>query len=138
MTPDIVTGLQPWHLEGSIEDQDYFWKNSNGMKKRYPMGPTCTYKGRQVPCCVVCNETDTITSSILLSVLKHIDKYAPLKRSPGNYRFIVLDRHRSRLDEALLIYMNTEETQWIGCIGVPYNTKIWQAGDDENSTDCIQ
>ena len=66
-------------LKSSIENPDCFWKNSNGMTKKYPMGPTCTYEGRQVPCCAVCNKMSTVMSSILLNVIKYIDKYAPLK-----------------------------------------------------------
>ena len=47
--PLIETGLDlEAEVEGNEEDDDFFAKNS-GKEKRFPMRPTCTFKGKEIP-----------------------------------------------------------------------------------------
>ena len=61
---DVETGIDIFVDEvGSIEDEDYFEKNF-GEGKRFPGGPTCTYKGQKVPCMVRWNKGGGMTTTI--------------------------------------------------------------------------
>ena len=97
----------------------------------YPYGPICEYMYQYIPCLVAVNETGTITSSIIVPIMKHIDKHAPLHRTATTSRFLLFDGHQTRFQEYFLVYANTPETKWVCCIGLPYNTKFWQVGDAE-------
>jgi hypothetical protein len=43
--------------------------------------------------------------------------------------FPPLDSHCSRFDLPLLEYINHDDHKWTTCIGTPYGTNKWQAGD---------
>ena len=46
----VETGMDCFAKKnGVITDEDFFLKNM-GPGKLYPTGPTCTYKGKEVPC----------------------------------------------------------------------------------------
>ena len=122
-----IMGLQPW--ASIVGDPSInFEENSNGPEKYYPYGPTCTVFGRSVPTIVTCSESGSITSNILMECVKHIDKCLELDRSEVT-PFLLLNGHGSRFELPFLDYVNSEETKWTVCIGVPYGTNLWQVGD---------
>ena len=67
MRPEVVTGLDLFATkEGNEEDPDFLEKNT-GPGKIYPYGPSCWFKGKEVPC-VICNtESGSITSELLVN-----------------------------------------------------------------------
>ncbi len=122
-----IMGLQPWATtigDPSINFED----NSHGPNKYYPYGPTCIVKGRSVPAVVTYSESGSITSDILMQVLKHLDTNLCFDRTEA-MPFLLLDGHGSRFELPFLEYVNSADTKWTVCIGVPYGTNLWQVGD---------
>jgi hypothetical protein len=129
MKPEVVTGLDLFATKIGNETDDYFILNNTGSGKLYPNGPTCQFKGKEVPC-VVCNtENGSITSELLVSFLKHMDALNLFPRDNGVMPFLLLDGHGSRLELPFLKYINEPQHNWIVCIGVPYGTSYWQVAD---------
>ena len=96
------------------------------------MGPTCTYRGIEIPCLIRWTENRSITSSILCDILKELDhkKIFP-REEQGCKPFFFVDGHSSRFEVPFLQYINNKEHEWVVCIGVPYGTSLWQVGDAE-------
>ena len=69
--------------------------NNYGTNKVMQEGTTCLYKGKQIACFVACSPKASITSKILVDMLKHIDKQDLWKRENGENPFLVLDGHGS-------------------------------------------
>jgi hypothetical protein len=129
MKPEVVTGLDLFATKIGHETDDDFILNNTGPGKLYPNGPTCQFKGKEVPC-VVCNtENGSITSELLVSFLKHMDALNLFPRDDGVQPFLLLDGHGSRLELPFLQYINEPQHNWIVCIGVPYGTSYWQVAD---------
>jgi len=121
-------GLQPW-AENIIGDPSIqIEENSYGSDKYYPYGPTCNVSGKTVPTFVTCSESGSITSQILMDTLRHIDTCLEWDRTEAT-PFLLLDGHGSRFELPFLDYVNSPETKWTVCIGVPYGTNLWQVGD---------
>ena len=79
--------------EGNVSDDDYFQRNSKG--KRYPGGPTCTFQGVEVPCLTRWSKKGSITSEILVNILKMLDHLGVFDCSKGSCPFLLLDGHGS-------------------------------------------
>ena len=127
---DAVTGVNVFAQKVGDEADPDFVKNNTGPGKLYPLGPTCEFKGKQVPCVVAHTESGSITSELLASFLKHMDDIQVFPRDDPNVKpFLLLDGHGSRLELPFLTYVNTEAHPWVVCIGVPYGTLYWQVGD---------
>ena len=93
-------------------------------------GPTCTFRGKKLPCFVACSKNASITSEILTDMLAFIDKQNVYDRTRTSKRpFLILDGHHSRLELPFLQYINNPETEWRCCIGVPYGSHFWQVAD---------
>ena len=52
--------------------------------------------------------------------------------------FVLLDGYGSRFDLEVLEYINSVETNWRVCIGVPYGTSYWQVGDSIEQNGCFK
>ncbi|KAI2495838.1 hypothetical protein MHU86_18670 [Fragilaria crotonensis] len=52
--------------------------------------------------------------------------------------FLLLDGHGSRFDLQFLEYINSRDTMWKACIGVPYGTSYWQVGDSTEQNGCFK
>jgi hypothetical protein len=130
MRPEVVTGLDLFATKiGEESDLDFAEKNT-GEGKMYPNGPTCQFKGKEVPCMVCNTESGSITSELLVSFLKHMDHLNLFPRDDDVFPFLLLDGHGSRLELPFLQYVNTSlEHKWVVCIGVPYGTSYWQVAD---------
>jgi len=119
--------IQP---KGDPNDPDFILKNS-GKGCYLPGGPECWYKGKKVPALVRWHESGSITSQILVEILKTLDLYNLFPRNDGVKPFLLLDGHGSRLELPFLQYINNPADHWIVCIGVPYGTSLWQVGDSK-------
>jgi hypothetical protein len=81
--PEVATGLDIFApVVGDERDDDFFIKNS-GEGKRFPLGPTCTYHGKEVPCAIACSESGSITSSLLAGFLEVMDELDLFPRVEG-------------------------------------------------------
>jgi hypothetical protein len=129
MKPEVVTGLDVFAKKNGEESDDDFIANNTGPGKIYPNGPTCVFKGKEVPCMVCNTESGSITSELLVSFLKHMDDLEIFPRDDGVKPFLLLDGHGSRLELPFLHYINDPDHEWIVCIGVPYGTSYWQVAD---------
>jgi hypothetical protein len=101
----VRMGLQPWcdveeDLMKNLEE------NSNGLDKYFPFGPTCSVNGKDIPCYVTTAENGSITSEILVNVLKHIDSFNVFDCTEA-YPFLLLDGHGSRFAEDFLTNFKT-------------------------------
>ena len=118
---------------GDLEkDGQYeFFRNNFGKGKLFPSGPTCTYKGKDVPCFVRFCDKGGMSGEILTEIFKTLDDLQLFDedRENGLVPFMLLDGHQSRFDLEFLRYINTYPHRWNVCIGVPYGTAIWQVGD---------
>lgn len=90
-------------------------------------GPTCHYRGVDVPCFVCCSPHGGITSELLVEMLKVMDGLNLFPRVNGKRPMLLLDGHQSRLQLPFLQYIR--DNDWCVCIGVPYGTHWWQVGD---------
>jgi hypothetical protein len=79
-------------------------------------------------CC--CSESGSIAAHLLVQMLKTLDELNVFDRSEDDIPpFLLLDGYGSRFDLEVLEYVNSVETNWRVCIGVPYGTSYWQVGD---------
>ena len=101
-------------------------------------GPTCTYKGKEVPCFVTYSPKASITSDILTEMLKRMDDLKLFEHCPAQRPFLLLDGHHSRLELPFLEYITNEFHRWHVCIGVPYGTHIWQLADSTEQNGCFK
>lgn len=68
---EVMSGVDVFdRVYGDPRDADYVSKNS-GPGRKYPMGPTCKFRGVDVPCFVRFSTSGGITSSILTDIFKH-------------------------------------------------------------------
>jgi hypothetical protein len=68
----------------------------------------------------------------------HIDDCKVFDRSFGLNPFLLLDGYGSRFELEFLGYINTKETKWHCCIGLPYGTSYWQVGDSSEQNGCFK
>ena len=123
----------PWAV-----DDDSMIGNSGGLGKPFPMGPVCNLNGIKVPTFCCASENGSITGDLLVKMLAAIDKLGVFDRSDGVPPFLLLDGHGSRFDLKFLQYINTDNTKWNVCIGVPYGTSYWQVGDSTEQNGCFK
>ncbi len=91
-------------------------------------GPTCSYNGKIIPPFFGTSAKISITSQLLVDMLKFIDQCGIHDRSIAT-PFLLLDGHHSRLMLPFIRYINDENRKWCCCIGIPYATHICQVGD---------
>ena len=110
-----------------VLDEDYIVKNC-GEVKRFPGGPTCTYRRKDIPCICQWSPKVSMTSEILKTVVHTLDVLEIFDRSLGISPTLLLDGHGSRLHLPFFQYVNDSAHLWAVLIGVPYGTSIWQVG----------
>mmetsp|Transcript_25328 Transcript_25328/g.29834 ORF Transcript_25328/g.29834 Transcript_25328/m.29834 type:complete len:143 (+) Transcript_25328:1172-1600(+) len=121
---EVETGIDMFaETIGSIDDDDYFLKNS-GKGKKFPGGPTCMVHGIKVPCLVRWSPKGSMTSEILVDICATLDHLKVFDRSNGAMPFFLLNGHGSRVELPFLEYVNHPEHLWCACIGVPYGTDL--------------
>ena len=119
------------------EDND-IRSNSGGLDKRHPQGPVCHVNGKTVPTFCCCSENGSITSELLVDMLRVIDSFEVFDRSDGIAPFLLLDGHGSRFEMPFLKYINSPGTKWNACVGLPYGTSYWQVGDSSEQNGCFK
>ena len=81
----------PW-----VGDDKDIRANTGGIDKRYPQGPVCHFNGKTVPTFCCCSENGSITSELLVEMLRAIDNAGVFDRSDGIHPFLLVDGHGSR------------------------------------------
>jgi hypothetical protein len=119
MKPEVVTGLDVFATKIGNESDPDFITNNTGPGKIYPYGPSCLFRGKEVPCIVSNTDSGSITSELLVSFLKKMDELDLFPRTVGLKPFLLLDGHGSRLELPFLQYVNSPNHEWVVCIGVP-------------------
>jgi hypothetical protein len=114
--------------QGDKDDLSVFHNNS-GEGRAMRGGPTCTYRGKTVPCFIATSPKASITGPMLTDMLKFMDNLDLFDRSNGKRPFLLLDGHHSRFDINFLDYVHSDPNRWEVCIGVPYGTHLWQVAD---------
>jgi hypothetical protein len=71
MKPEWVSGFDPF--AEWVEDEDNVEENM-GEGKQYPYGPTCIFKGKEIPCFCCSSENGSITGQLLTKMLRYIDE----------------------------------------------------------------
>ena len=117
----------------SIEDVDelQFFINNFGKDNLFPGGPTCRYKGVEVPAFVTFSDSGGISGEILTNIFRRLDDLHlyDTDRANGLIPFVLLDGHHSRFDVEFLCYINDDKHRWNVTLGVPYGTALWQVAD---------
>jgi hypothetical protein len=127
--PKIITDLDAFATKiGKDFDPDFTTDNS-GPGKIYPNGPTCVFKGKEVPCMVYNTENNSITSGLLVRFLQHMEEHDLFPRVNGVKPFLLLDGHGSCLELSFFQYINDASHEWVVCIEVPYGASHWQVTD---------
>jgi hypothetical protein len=85
MHDDWRTGFDP--LVEWVGEPDNLEANI-GVGKQYPMGPTCLFKGKKIPCFCCCSDSGTITGHLLTEMLQYIDSHNVYDRSTGLNPFL--------------------------------------------------
>ena len=83
-----------------------------GYGKYHPGGPSCTYKGKTVPCLVGFSGGQGISGNILMNVLRHLNdlKFYDNDRKNGIIPSLLVDGNGSRFDLGVLKYICDEIT----------------------------
>jgi hypothetical protein len=122
----IDVTVNPSNKETSIEFMEESLSETGSMRG----GPRCTYNGRDIPCFVCASPKSSITTELLVQMLKFIDDSGVFPRNgPNDTPFLLLDGHQSRTKLGFLKYISEAGHKWKCCIGVPYATHIWQPAD---------
>jgi hypothetical protein len=58
-------------------------------------------------------------------MLKAMESLQVFNRSTGLNTSLLLDGHGSHFELNFLEYINSNETKWDCCIGLPYGTSYW-------------
>ena len=92
---NIETGIYSSKaVTGDIKDHDFI-ENNFGAGKLFPGGPTCHFRGKDIPCMVRWSAKGSITTQILADALAHIDSFNVFDRENGRVPFLLLDGHNS-------------------------------------------
>lgn len=123
-----------------IGGDDDVRNNSGSLDNRHPQqGPFCHINGTTVPTFCCCSENGSISSELLAEMLRVIDRFKVFDQSDGIAPFLLLDGHGSCFELPFLKYINTPETKWNACIGLPYGTsRHWQVGDCSKQNGCFK
>ena len=115
--------------EGEVSEESFFNRNSKGTGKTFPGGPTCIFQGKEVPCLTQWSPKGSITGDILVDIVSTLDTLSVFDRSEGQKIFLLLDGHGSRFALNFVRYVTDSLHEWAVCIGVSYDTSLWQVGD---------
>jgi hypothetical protein len=98
--------------------------------KYFPSGPTCLFRGKQIPYLPLTSPSGGITGDLLVEILSWLDKNEVFDRVDGGPEpFLVLDGHESRLSAVFVDYITSPEHVWHVNLGIPHATSYWQVGD---------
>ena len=76
---------------------------NSGEGKALPGAPKCYFRGKWIPAVVTLSKSGSVSSDILVDVLKHLDNLGIYDRTEhGPIPFLLLDAHNSRLQQPFL------------------------------------
>jgi hypothetical protein len=81
---------------GSDDDIHFLEANSIDIGKIYPYGPTCRFRGVDVPTLCLAVPHGGITGETLKLILKSLDDLGVTQRGPGLMPHLQVDGHGSR------------------------------------------
>ena len=122
-------GIDPRAEEvGSVLDDYYIVKNC-GEGKRLPGGPTCTYRGKDIPCICQWIPKGSMTSEILNTIVHTLHVLEIFYLSSGISPTLLLVGHGNHFQMPFLQYVNDHAHLWAVLIRVSYVTSLWQVRD---------
>ena len=133
MKPDWAMGKDIF-AEWIGDDNDF--ESNIGPGKYFPMGPTCTVDGKEIPCYCDCSLNGSMISGILRQILEKLDKEGVVKHGTNEdgtiyYPALIIDGHISRMGLTFLKYINNDAHRWCGMLVCPYGTSKTQFHDHE-------
>jgi hypothetical protein len=111
------------------DDPNDFMLSNTGDGKAIAGGPTCIFKGKEVPCFIGSSPNASITSTLLVQMLRAMDDLKLFDRENGKRPVLICDGHQSRTSLEFLDYCYDEQHRWMPCLGVAYGTHVWQPAD---------
>jgi hypothetical protein len=124
-----LTGIDITKIDSTLNLNDDRETLVNNLKLIANGGPTCKFRGVDVPCLVQHSPHGGITPLILTNCLRQLDELNLFPRTITKQPFVLLDGHDSRFNLDFLKYIRDEQHPWTVCIGLPYGTHLWQVGD---------
>jgi hypothetical protein len=95
--------------EGEIDLTD---EVNFGTGKYFPSGPTCLFRGKNVPCLPLSSPSGSITGELLVAILSYLDSLKIYERQEGDpVPFLVVDGHDSRLSPVFVDYITNPAHQ---------------------------
>jgi hypothetical protein len=126
IAPVAILGIDPFvPIIDYDEDKKFLEANQNVMKG----GPICRFRGKDVPCFVCHSPKGSITSDLLVQMIKALDDLEVFRNNDGLRPLLLLDGHPSHLQLPFLEHIMSPKHYWHVYIGVPYGTHLWQVGD---------
>ena len=103
-------------------------EENTGPGKYFPGGPVCNFRGQAIPSRTYKTPKGSITTEILIDILRVLDELKVFPRNGVN-PVVLVDGHETRLKPDFIEYINNNEHKWSVNLGVPYCTNLWQSGD---------
>ena len=101
-----------------------------GKNKYFPSGPTCHFRGKEIPYLPLSSPCGGITGALLVEILSWLDSHDIYEREEnGPEPFLIVDGHGSRLDPDFVEYISNKKHVRHVNLGVPHATSYWQVGD---------
>ena len=131
LAAEDMTGEDIMVSQEGCEDISFLNQENHGPDKRFPGGPSCSFRNIQISAFVTFSDSGGVTSSILTDIMRHIDRCNVFKRGDtDNFTpTIQLDGHHTRFGLDFLDYCRKPDTKWSVSIGCPESTHLWQIQD---------
>ena len=117
---------------GNIEDPRFF-ENNFGPGKFFPGGPTCTLRGKVVPCFIRLSLKGSMTNTMPTNVFREMDDRKIFNLTEGRAPFVLLDGYGSRTELEFMQHVNDLQHLWTVRAGVPHGTSLWQVIDSSEN-----
>ena len=118
---------------GDLDDSDFFEQNS-GKGKAFTGGPSCHFRGKDIPYLCRWTENVSINTRIIRDILVTIDALEIYDRTIAT-PCVLLDGHCSRFGLPFLQYISDPNHEWCVVIGVPYGTSCGRWEIQRSRTD---
>ena len=99
------TGFDPFAAMIGDWEAEAFLGNNTGPGKHFPCGPTCSFKGQEIPCFCRWSPNGSVTSEILKEILETLNFYGVADLEGGTLPFLLLYGHGSRFELPVLDYI---------------------------------
>ena len=117
-------------------DENKSIAENTGMGKKFPGGPICHFRGKDVKYLVFSSEGGGINSVRLNQCFDYMDKLQIFDCTIAK-SVVVCDGHESRLGLEFMKYIVAEDTRWYVGLGGPNGTSKWKLGDSSEKNGCF-